>query len=383
MPDEDVPGEREPLRGPPLPPEDRLWRHPSEVGPPGSEGRSRGAGALTWLAAASVGAASALIAAWALGAFGDRVVERQIVERVATPSEATLVSDPVDQGLPAVLDSLAGTLVAIRAGDHDGTGVLLRDDGQVLTTAGLVGGVGTVTVVTHDGTSQRGEVLGTDPATDIAVVSVEGLTAPGAVLGTPSSLRVGDQAIAVAALTSGEPEVATGVIGGLTASVSREGETPLHGLITTDIVLSGNLEGAALVDERGSVIGLTTGAGGAAGIHAVPIDLARVVADDIIETGEPAHPWLGVEGDDVSPSSAISLGFAGGAHLLDVIDGSPAAEAGLQDEDVVTEVGDTPVDSMGDLITALRRLDPGDEVHIGYLRDGHHFWCDAVLAEAA
>jgi S1-C subfamily serine protease len=338
---------------------------------------------LPWLAAASVGAASAMLAAWALGTFGDRVVERQIVERVATPSEATLVSDPGNRGLAAVLESLTGTLVAIRAGDREGTGVLLRDDGQILTTAGLVEGVTRVVVVPDGGTGRSGEVVGTDSATDIAVVSVPGLTGPGAVLGSPAALGVGDRAIAVAALASGEPEVGTGVIGGLTATVSREDEPPLHGLISTDIVLAGSLEGAALVDRRGAVVGVTTGAGGSAGIHAVPIDLARVVADDIIETGEPAHPWLGVEGDDVSPSAAISLQIGGGAHLLEVLDGSPADVAGLQDDDVVTELGDIPVHSMGDLITGLRRLDPGDEVHIGYVRDGEHHWCDAVLAESA
>jgi S1-C subfamily serine protease len=382
MPDDDEPGEHAPYTGPPLPPDDRLWRHPSEVAAPAHRGPTGGR-IIGFAAAAAVGATGALVGAWALGTFGDRVVERQIVERVATAPEATLAAGTGTRGISGVLQSLQGSLVAIRAGDVDGTGVVLRDDGHILTTAALVEDLGTVTVVPADGTSRVGEVLGADPATDIAVIRVEGLTGPGAVLGSPEDLAIGDRAVVVAALASGSPQVATGVIGGLTGTVSRDGEVPLHGLISTDIVFSGDLDGAALVDGRGAVVGVTTRAGGGAGIHAVPIDLARIVADDIIETGSAAHPWLGIEGDDVSSSVAASLHIGGGAHLLEVAAGSPAAAAGLQDEDVVTELGDTAVRSIGDLITALRRLDPGDEVRIGYLRGGEHHWSDAVLAESA
>jgi len=381
MADEDLPDDAPAFRGPPLPPDDRLWRHPSEVRAPASN-RSGPSGWGALGAAAAVGASSALLAAWLLGAFGDRVVDRQVVERVATDTAVALPRESTS-GTAAVLVELRPVLVSIRAGEEDGTGVVLRDDGHVLTTASLVGSLGTVAVLGADGRTRPAEVVGRDPATDVAVLSVAGLSTPGAVLGTADDLAVGDRALAVAMRAPGAPEVGTGVIGGLSTSVTREDGAPLHGLISTDIVLPGSLDGAALVDERGAVIGVTTRAGGAAGIRAVPIDLAMVVADDIIETGAPGHPWLGVEGDDLSSSTAATLRIAGGAHLLEVVGGSPADRAGLEDEDVVTEVDATTVASMGEMIAVLREHDPGDHVRIGYLRDGHHHWTDVTLAETA
>lgn len=365
------------FRGAPLPPEDRLWRHPSEIrtDPTGARPR-RSRSTVSLGLAAGLGASVALMAAWGLGAFREGGGAAQPVsERLATPASTLLVGAP----LPGGIDEVAAALVTIHAGAAQGSGVVLRDDGHVLTTADLVGDHDRVTVRPVDGPELEAEVVGLDPATDIAVLSVHDLDIAGAVLGVARDLAVGDSARAVALEGREAAEIVTGVVANLAVTVSRGEEAPLHGLIGTDIVMADPVEGAALVDADGAVIGVTTTVGDTDAVRAVPIDLARIVAEDIIATGGPAHPWLGVEGRDLEAAVAAEWGVRGGAELAAVVEDSPAAEAGLHDADVVTQVGDTEVTSMGDLVTALRLLDPGDRVRIGYLRAGHHHWCTAVL----
>lgn len=375
--DEGTPPDR-PFRGAPLPPEDRLWRHPSEVRPgPTVDGGHRRRSPISLGLAAGLGASVALTAAWGLGAFREEGGAQPASVRLATPVSTVLVGSP----RPGAMDEVAATLVHVRARGTAGAGLVLRDDGYVLTTAELVGDAEQVRVQAVDGPELVGDVVGVDPATDVAVLLVQGLDRLGAVLGVTRDVAVGDPARAVALQGRQAAEIVTGVVANLAITVSRGADPPLHGLIGTDIVMEDPIEGAALVDSTGAVIGVTTAVGDTDAVRAVPIDLARIVADDIIATGGPAHPWLGVEGRDLETEVAAEWGVRGGAELAAVVEDSPAAEAGLHAADVVTQVGDTEVTSMGDLVTALRLLDPGDQIRIGYLRAGHHGWCAAVLAD--
>ena len=331
--------------------------------------------------AAGLGASLALMGAWGLGAFHrDGAEDQTASERLATPVSTILVGTPSRGGM----DEVAETLVHVRSGGTDGSGVVLRDDGHVLTTAELVGDAEEVRVQAFDGPELVGAVVGVDPATDVAVLFVQGLDHLGAVLGVARDLAVGDSARTIVLQGRQAAEIVTGEVANLAVTVSRgDEEGPLHGLIGTDIVLEDPIEGAALIDATGAVIGITTAVGDSDAVRAVPIDLARTVARDIIATGGPAHPWLGIEGRDLEAEAAAEWGVRGGAELLDVVEDSPATLAGLHDADVVTQIGDTEVTSMGDLVTALRLLDPGDAVRIGYLRSGHHHWASAVLGEPA
>ena len=362
--------------GAPLPPEDRLWRHPSEMRPTPAR-PSRAALTLVPLGVGLVVGASIMVAGlWAGGAFESRPRAATAEERLATPVSTVFVGREA-----ADLDQVAEALVVIRAGEVDGSGVVLRDDGHVLTTADLVGGHERVRVWDLDGAEHRGDVVGVDPDTDVAVIAVRGLAVEGAVLGHSDALAVGDAARAVhLQRRGGAALVRTGIVANLGLTVARDDDRNLHGLIGTDIVQADPVEGAALIDTDGTVVGVTTGVGDSDALRAVPIDLARVVAHDIIATGGPDHPWLGIEGRDLDAQLAADLGIAGGAELETVVEESPADQAGLEHADVVTHVGDDEVTSMGDLVTALRHLDPGDRVRVGYLRDGMPRWSQVVLA---
>ncbi len=374
MPDDDEVPPDPGFRRAPLPPEDRLWRHPSEVASPTPRpGRVRLAGALG--VAAGVGAGLSLLAAWGFGAFEGPSAPGPARERVATSASTVFVGAPG----PGDLDDLAATLVAVRVDDVRGTGILLHDDGHVLTTADLVGDRTVVTVAPPGGPTMEADVVGVDAATDVAVLSAAGLDRRGAVLGAADGVAVGDTTRAVTLQDQESARVLTGIVANLAVTVNRDDQAPLHGLIGTDIVPRGPVEGAALVDAAGAVIGLTTAVGDTDVVRAVPIDLARVVAADIIATGSADHPWLGVEGRDLDAVVAADWGVRGGATLVTVIDGGPAGTAGLRPDDVVTQAGGREIRSMGDLVTLLRHLDPGDDLRIGYLRAGEHRWCEATL----
>jgi len=342
---------------------------------PGRSRRGRGGAALA--VAAGAGAGLALLVTWGVGAFDDPVGPETAHERVATPAATVFVGAAATSDI----DELAAALVVVRVDGVDGSGVVLRDDGHVLTTADLVGDRTEVTVEPVEGPALEARVVGSDPATDVAVLAVAGLDRAGAVLGMAGDVAVGDPTRAVSLRGEDAAEVVSGVVANLAVTVTRPDEVPLHGLIGTDIVQDQPVEGAALVDAGGAVIGLTTGVGDTDVVRAVPIDLARIVAEDIIATGAADHPWLGIEGRDLEAAVAADWGVRGGAELAAVVEDSPAAAAGLLADDVVTQVGDLEITSMGDLVTALRHLDPGDQVRIGYLRAGEHHWSRATLAE--
>lgn len=385
--------------GPPLPPDDRLWRHPSELRqhpPAGGHERSEAPPpprSGSWTVAVVAGLTGAALSTAALAATGwlaPDVVEREVVEKVAvTP----VVSSPTargDQGVVAVAQRLSPAIVRLDVttpeGLSTGSGVLFRDDGLLLTSAHVVEGVTAISVVLTDGRRLAGTLLGLDEVTDIALVDLEGHDFPVAVLGTSADLEVGAPTIAIGSPLglAGGPSVTTGVISAIDRRVETSRGEPLHGMIQTDAPIAPGSSGGALLDAAGSVIGITTAVadqpGGRFGF-ATPIDLAHRVAEQLLRTGHMAHGWIGVEGTDLASAEAQRMGVAGGASVRAVIAGSPAEAAGLAVDDVITEVDGRPVSSISGLVVRLRDHDPGDDVVVGYWRDGRHQEATVTLAE--
>ncbi len=385
--------------GAPLPPDDRLWRHPSELREHGLGGRAVVPAAppvhrlLSWPAALAAGVTGAALAVGVIavtGALSPRVVERSVVEKVAV---SPVVSSPVvrgERGVVAVAERLRPAIVRLdveRAdGSATGSGVIFRDDGLVLTSAHVVLDTTAISVVLTDGRRLDGRLVGIDVATDVAVLDLEGDGFPVAVLGTSEGLEVGSPTIAIGSPLglAGGPSVTTGVISALDRRVDAPGGEPLHGMIQTDAPIAPGSSGGALVDANGAVIGITTAvasdAGGRFGF-ATPIDLAHRVARQLLETGRMKHGWLGVEGTDLGADVAREIGVEGAALVRAIADGSPAADAGLQPGDAITEVDGEPVTSISALVVALRAHDPGDDVLLGYWRAGRHDEALVTLAD--
>lgn len=387
-----------PSAGPPLPPDDRLWRHPSELREHGLGGTAvalqpSGPRPITWSVAIVAGLAGAVLSTGVIaltGSLSPRVVERAVVEKVAvTP----VVSSPMvrgERGVVAVAERLSPAIVRLDVdgpeGPGTGSGVLYRDDGLLLTSAHVVDGTTTIDVILTDGRHFDGTLVGSDPLTDIALVEIDGRQLPVAVLGTAEGLEVGAPTIAIGSPLGldGGPSVTTGIVSAVQRRIEPPEGEALHGMIQTDAPIAAGSSGGALVDATGAVIGITTAvasdAGGRFGF-ATPIDLARRVADHLLASGHMIHGWLGVEGTDLKAAAAKVMALQGGAVIRNVAAGSPAADAGLAPDDVITEVGGRPVRSISGLVVELRRHDPGDDVVVGYWRDGEHHDTTVTIGE--
>jgi S1-C subfamily serine protease len=370
--------------GQPLPPDDRLWRHPSEMFAVGASGRHGLVSATppadrSWVTVLLAGLVGALLATGVLVATGtpwDREVPRDVVERVALTPVLSAPAVPGNHQIAEVVERVSPSVALVEAGDGSpaGSAVAFRNDGHLLTSASLIGETRTVVVAT-DGVRQEAEVVGVDRYTEVAVLRVGPPHPPAAVLGEVGELRVGDPALVVAAedVARTEPLVLSGIVSGLARRVDRVQGHPLHGMLQVNVPVEGEIAGGPLVDSRGAVVGITDPSpdqsGGGFGF-AVPIDVARRVADDIIDTGSARHCWLGIEGTDLAPDHAERALMVGGAVVEGVIEASPAQFFGLAPGDVIVRLGRNPISSMDDLVTRLRSCRPGDQMGLRFVRDG-------------
>jgi S1-C subfamily serine protease len=386
-----------------LPPDDRLWRHPSELqeNPLPAPGASSGLRDLehrVWAMALLAGAIGALLASGAAvvaGQFDRSTTVVRPIERVVDPGGASQVnpaSNPKETNVVDIATRLRPAIVELQVdgdkGKGSGSGVIFRSDGYVITNNHVVDGASTITAVLADGHRVAAHLVGADPETDIAVVKLSGADRPVATLGSASGLRVGEMAVAIGSPLglAGGPSVTVGVVSALGRQVDAAGGPPLLDMIQTDAPIAPGSSGGALVDHVGNVIGITTAVAvngvGPQGLgFATPVDVARGVAEQLIGNGHVTHMWLGVEGEDVDADTANHLGIAGGAVVKKVTSGSPAAKAGIVVTDVITEVDGVTVGSMGTLMVAIRQHRQGDQVTLGFLRDGHYLTVAITLVE--
>jgi S1-C subfamily serine protease len=275
-----------------------------------------------------------------------------------------------------------------------GSGVIYRSDGYIVTNNHVVEGSQNVEVAFADGSTEQGQVVGTDPTTDIAVVKVDRKGLPAASFSGTDPI-VGQMAVAVGSPSGFESTVTSGIVSGTGREVPAEitggrQESSLVDLIQTDAAISPGNSGGALADRDGRVIGINVAylppqQTGAENIgFAIPSQTATTVADQIIEDGEAVHPYLGVYLSDLTPETAREFGSSvqTGALVEKVASGGPADQAGIRRGDIVTAAGQDKVQSSGDLISALRNYQPDDTIQLTILRDGQKERLQVNLAES-
>ncbi|HUR78680.1 MAG TPA: trypsin-like peptidase domain-containing protein [Acidimicrobiales bacterium] len=363
-------------------PDDRLWRHPSELGralgsasspaPPASSKSPH-----AWVVAGLAGMIGALLTAGliaAAGGFTTRELPVRSVERVATGAELSARLGNVDS-VVAVAQKLRPSIVEVTVQTNgektSGSGVVFREDGHILTNAHVVENAHDVKVISAEGRTLAAKVIGTDVDTDIAVLKVDAQM-PAATLGSVHGLQVGQQAIAIGSPLglAGGPSVTVGVVSALGRPFDSADGPLLVDMIQTDAPISPGSSGGALVDGNGNVIGITTGIAvsqgvGAEGLgFATPIDIARDVAEQLMTTGKVVHIWLGVRGEDLDAAMAKMLGVTSGALVREVVADSPAARAGIKERDVITSVDGRPVTGIADVVISVRSRKAGDVVKV-------------------
>lgn len=254
-----------------------------------------------------------------------------------------------------------------------GSGFIVSGDGLILTNAHVVRDAKQVTVKLSDRREYAARVLGSDPATDVAVLKVDAKGLPTVTLGDPRSLQVGDWVLAIGAPFGFEQTATQGIVSAKGRSLPGDSVVPF---IQTDAAVNPGNSGGPLFDAAGRVVGINaqiySQSGGFQGLaFAIPLDVALHVKEQIVATGKVEHARLGVTVQDLSAPLAASFGLAApdGALVAGVAPGSAAAKAGLQPGDVITSVGGEPVQVAGDLSQRIGLARPGERMALGVWRD--------------
>jgi Do/DeqQ family serine protease len=248
-----------------------------------------------------------------------------------------------------------------------GSGFVWSSDGIIVTNNHVVEGASKITVNFQDGSQHTAKLVGVDPDSDVAVLRVDARGLPAAPIGTSSDLMIGETVVAVGNPFGLSGTVTTGVVSALGRSVpSKEEGRTFTDFIQTDASINPGNSGGPLLNIEGKVIGINTAIiAQAQGIgFAIPVDRARKVVQDILRFGQVHSAWIGAVTATVTPEEAKRLGLksAKGALVARVFGGSPAEAAGLKAGDVITAVGDRPVDSREAFSTYTATAAPGQPV---------------------
>ena len=299
------------------------------------------------------------------------------VVKILAPSIVQIVTESLGMGLFNQPEPSRGL----------GTGVILDEQGHILTNNHVIATAQSLTVTLSNGDSLPAEIVGADPGTDTAVIRIEAAGLQPAKLGTSSNLQVGEGVIAIghALGLPGGPTVSKGVVSALGRSIDTDAQTTLLDLIQTDAAINPGNSGGALVNTRGEVIGINTaGARGSQGIgFAINIDDAKVVVAQLILRGYVERGFLGITPINLTPGIANQLGVpvTEGILLVRSLLGTAADSAGLRESDVIVEMGGQPIRNTGELSKFLIDHLPGETVDIVYFRGAERIETQATLGE--
>ena len=280
------------------------------------------------------------------------------------------------------LGNLFGGAPSIQQQQGQGSGFITRSDGLIFTNQHVVEGADEVSVTLPDGRTFKGKVLGGDPLTDVAVVKVVADKLPVAPLGNSNDLKPGEWAIAIGNPLGLNNTVTAGIISAVdrtNALGSSEQRVPY---IQTDAAVNPGNSGGPLINDSGQVIGINTAirqAPGAGLSFAIPINLAKRIAQQIISTGQASHPFIGVRLQQLTPRLAKEINATStnckvpevnGVLVIEVSENSPASRAGIKACDLIRSVGGKPVKDPSEVQIAVDRGRVGERLPLTVERNG-------------
>jgi putative serine protease PepD len=296
--------------------------------------------------------------------------------------------DSVAGVVKKVLPSVVTVKVHAAGGTSIGSGFIVSSDGYAITNDHVVSGVsGAAAVTLSDGNTVTAKVVGSDPESDVAVLKLDANNLTPIEFGNSDSVQVGDPVLAIGAPLALANTVTYGIVSALDRPIAAGetgGPTRYYAAIQTDAAINHGNSGGPLVDGGGRVIGINAvikslaadqeQAGNVGLAFAIPVNQAKRVAQDIIDTGKARRTVIGAELEEAY------RGPNGGVRLQTVQDGGPAAKGGLKPGDVLTRIGGQLLSEPNDLIAMVRKYAPGTGVSIEYTRDGAKRNTQVVLA---
>jgi len=338
-------------------------------------------------------------------AAGHRMPSTSVMPEVAQAPVATYLTLTQDSAIisavaevkPAVVTVIntlppqQGFFGQILEPQASGSGVIIDEQGYIVTNNHVVENSRSLEVIFADDTKVPATLIGADAFSDLAVLRVEGSVPATAELGDSAALQPGEPVIAIGSpLGDFKSTVNSGVVSALDRRLELGGGLTMEGLIQTDAAINQGNSGGPLVNALGQVIGINsaivrgTGAGApvAEGLgFAIPSNVVEEVTQQLIEHGHVRRPYLGVEWVPITPrvASAYNLPVQFGAYVQDVQPGSPADTGGLQQGDILTTIDDQAIDEDNNLVTILMRFDPGESVQMTVVREQEEVTLNVTL----
>ena len=256
-----------------------------------------------------------------------------------------------------------------------GSGVIVRNDGYILTNNHVVAGASILEVELSDDRKFDAKVIGTDKGTDLALLKIEATGLVAATFGSSESMEVGDWVIAIGSPFGLTQTVTTGIVSA--KNRTDQGITAYENFIQTDAAINPGNSGGPLLNLHGEVIGINTAIASRSGSYsgicfAVPSDTAKRVLDDLISKGKVSRGVVGIEMETLTPELAEKLSLASGTRgvlITSVAKGMPAFKAGLAEGDIITAVNGIPITSNSGMFRLIGETKPGTQIRIAYLRD--------------
>ena len=309
-----------------------------------------------------------------------------------TPDEDEAL-DAYSRAVTAVAERLTPSVANLRVSrrvrggrrlDGGGSAVVITPDGFTLTSAHVIERTDGGRASFVDGRELAFEVVGSDPMSDLALLRVDARDLQPAELGDAERLRVGQLVVAIGNPHGFAGSVTAGVVSALGRSLPTRGGRVVDNVIQTDAALNPGNSGGALADGRGRVIGVNTAVAGVGLGLAVPINQAtRTIVGALMTEGRFRRAYLGIAGGTrpLPPRVASRLQRASGVEVVEVVDGSPAAQAGLRPEDLIVELNGVPVQTVDDIQRLMVGELIGAQVHARVLREGSERELDLVPVE--
>src|SRR5215831_17462367 len=379
-------------------------------------------------AARLVGGALALVL---VAVVGVAVVSQGGFAPQATAQAVRAQTAPVALAAPAgsvaaVAQSVGPAVVSVRTNQGLGSGVIYDGQGYILTNAHVVEGAQSITIGLVDGRHFSGKVVGSDSGFDVAVIKIDGSNLPTAQLGSSSSLQVGQDVVAIGNPFGFDHTLTTGVVSALNRPVSEGQGSYNQPMIQTDAAINPGNSGGPLLDLTGQVIGINTLVAAPQGFpaqglgFAVPVDTAKRIADQLLQSGKVTHsgqPYMGIvladinrpdrtpgfpnepglpglpglpgipggggrRGQQPAPAPTAPSGVDHGALVTDIQGGGPSATAGLQTGDVIVNFDNYDIYNPDELLQRLVLHKPGDQVQVSIIRNGQQSSVPLSIGEA-
>lgn len=269
-----------------------------------------------------------------------------------------------------------------------GSGVLITEDGYIITNNHVVDGADEINVTLANKKSYKGTVIGTDPSSDIAVIKIEGKSLPYLVYGNSDEVKLGQWVLAIGYPLNLDATVTAGIVSAKSRSIginSRQSQSPVESFIQTDAAVNSGNSGGALINTSGELIGINSAIASPTGSYAgysyaIPVNIVKKIVTDIVKFGTVQRAYIGINypsenlSDDLKRELEKEIGVAvkegEGVYITGVPEGGAAAAAGLKKGDIVTKVNGNPVTSGPELQEQVALYKPGDKITLAYKRGG-------------